>query len=169
MFGGRAKLPIVDIAQSLSHINRFTGHMGQYSVAQHSCLVCDLLGGSYTGLMHDSWESVIGDVATPVKNALNLLGNGVWREFEFGMAKRFAHNWGFCFPLPDVVHEADRTALRIEVASLASNEMKTAMRKAGVEPLYDPQWLIQEVWDPDRSFREFMDRFDTYGPTGRRI
>lgn len=143
--------------------------MGQYSVAQHSCLVCDLLGGSYTGLMHDSWESVIGDVATPVKNALNLIGNGVWRDFEFSMAKRFAHNWGFCFPLPDVVHEADRTALRIEVAYLASNEMKTSMRKAGVEPLYNAEFAIQEVWTPDRSFSEFMSRFQTYGPTGREI
>lgn len=117
--------------------------------------------------MHDSWESAIGDVATPVKNALNLLGNGVWRDFEFGMAKRFAHNWGFCFPLPDVVHEADRMALRIEVASLASNEMKTAMRKAGVEPLYDPDWIIQEIWTPEKSFNEFMERFDRFGPTGR--
>ena len=118
--------------------------------------------------MHDSWESVIGDVATPVKNALNLLGNGVWREFENGMAKRFANNWRFCFPLPQAVHDADRTALRIEVASLSSNEMKTSMRKSGIEPLYSPEWLIQEVWTPDRSFREFMDRFDKYGPTGRR-
>lgn len=117
--------------------------------------------------MHDAHESVIGDVATPVKNALNLIGKGVWREFEFGMAKRFAHNWGFCFPLPDAVHEADRTALRIEVASLASNEMKASLRKLGLEPLYDIEWMIQEVWTPDRAFSEFMDRFNKLGPTGR--
>jgi 5'-deoxynucleotidase YfbR-like HD superfamily hydrolase len=118
--------------------------------------------------MHDAVESITGDVPTPVKNSLNLIGNGVWRNFEFAITKRMSHYWGYTFPFPHTVHEADRTALRIEVASLASNEMKTSLRKLGVEPLYDARWMIQEVWTADRAYAEFMRRFDAYGPTGRR-
>ena len=93
LVGGRMKMTIVEVAHSLSIVNSFNGHIGQYSTAQHSCLVSDLLGGSYCGLMHDGHEAICGDVSTPVKNALNLLGNGVWREFENAIAKRFCHYW----------------------------------------------------------------------------
>jgi hypothetical protein len=160
------KMAIADVAYSLSNVNSFNGHLGQYSTAQHSCLVSDLLGGSYCGLMHDGHEAICGDVSTPVKNALNLLGNGVWREFENAIAKRFCHYWGVTFPFPEEVHKADHLSRRIEVASLASNEMKTSLRKLGLEPLYN-EWMIQEVWTPDRAFNEFMDRFNKLGPTGR--
>jgi len=160
-------MTIAEVAHSLSGVNSFNGHLGQYSTAQHSCLVSDMLGGSYCGLMHDGHEAICGDVSTPVKNALNLLGNGVWREFENAIAKRFCHYWGVTFPFPEAVHKADHLSRRIEVASLASNEMKASLRKLGLEPLYDIEWMIQEVWTPDRAFSEFMDRFNKLGPTGR--
>lgn len=166
--GGKIKIPIEDVAWSLANINRFNGHVGRYSVAQHSCLVSDILGGSFCGLMHDGPESITGDIQTPVKNALNLIGNGIWREFENGITKRFCYHWGVTFPYPQQVHEADALALRIEVACLMRPEAKAAFMKAGIEPLYGSEHTIHEVWSEDRAFTEFMERFDALGPTARR-
>jgi len=60
---------ISTIAFSLSHINRFCGHVGAYSVAQHCVLVSRVLEDEYklAGLLHDASEAYIGDVISPVK------------------------------------------------------------------------------------------------------
>lgn len=69
----------VDIAEGLSRIARFNGHVrsGPYSVAQHSVMGADFLlreTGDETlaaaFLLHDAHEAYIGDIATPVKWAL---------------------------------------------------------------------------------------------------
>lgn len=75
-----------EIAWSLAHINRYTGHsLRAYSVAEHSLLVADIArarGASTLGvlcaLMHDAHECIVGDVTSPVKA---LLGN-LWASFE---------------------------------------------------------------------------------------
>lgn len=75
-----------EIAHSLAHINRFTGHARRaYSVAEHSLLVADMVahdGHGYVAeicaLMHDAHESITGDVATPIKQVLG----GAWARFE---------------------------------------------------------------------------------------
>ena len=61
---------IVDIAFRLSHINRFTGAVGSYSVAQHSLLVALQLPDEHklAGLLHDVSEAYLNDMAKPVKN-----------------------------------------------------------------------------------------------------
>lgn len=168
LMGGKINHTLHEFLTSLTYINRFTGNMGAYTVAQHSCLVSDILGGSYNALLHDAHESIVGDVSTPIKNALNLAGNNVWRDFEHGIAKSFRLHWGVTNPLPPQVKEADHMAMRIEVASLATNYAKSSYMKMGVEPLYNTKWHIQDVWSPDRSYREFMERFEKLGPLGRR-
>lgn len=78
--------PLGEIAHSLAHINRFTGHARRaYSVAEHSLLVADMVAQAGHGqvaqlcaLMHDAHESITGDVATPIKQ---MLGNA-WARFE---------------------------------------------------------------------------------------
>ncbi|AUR81612.1 HD domain protein [Vibrio phage 1.009.O._10N.261.51.C9] len=57
------------IARALSHINRFTGHVGAYSVAQHSVMVARLLPEELklSGLLHDAHESIVGDMSSPLK------------------------------------------------------------------------------------------------------
>ena len=78
---------LTEIAHSLAHINRFTGHASRaYSVAEHSLLVMDIAkyqfhadaGGQLAALMHDAHECIVGDVASPVKEVLGP----VWRAFE---------------------------------------------------------------------------------------
>jgi hypothetical protein len=69
----------VDVAEALARIPRFTGHVrsGPYSVAQHSILGADLLYKQHKEaalaaafLLHDAHEAYMGDIATPVGQAL---------------------------------------------------------------------------------------------------
>lgn len=77
-----AALTIEDVANALAKINRFFGHtVVPWNVAQHSVLTCRLLERTYSlqnvdrevllaALLHDAPESVLGDVATPLKQLL---------------------------------------------------------------------------------------------------
>ena len=60
------------IAFALSHINRYTGHVGSYSVAQHSVIVSRMLPDDLklAGLLHDATEAYLGDVSSPLKALL---------------------------------------------------------------------------------------------------
>lgn len=85
-----------EIAHSLAHINRFTGHASRaYSVAEHSLLVADMVHAAGLGpeaelcaLMHDAHECITGDVASPIKQVLGQ----PWADFEDGVqAALLAH------------------------------------------------------------------------------
>ena len=67
------EVSIFDIAESLSKLSRFNGQLPSfYSVAQHSCLVMELLpqDAKPYGLLHDAHEAYIGDMTRPVSNLL---------------------------------------------------------------------------------------------------
>lgn len=67
-----------DIAHNLNNVNRFCGATERrYSVAEHCVRVHDELVNRnaglcvrLTGLLHDAHEAYMGDIITPVKNAL---------------------------------------------------------------------------------------------------
>jgi len=70
---GEPFTPDIDaIAFALSHINRYTGHVGPYSVAQHCVLVAMQLPPELqlSGLLHDAPEAYIGDISAPLKSLL---------------------------------------------------------------------------------------------------
>lgn len=63
---------IYDLAYALAHTNRFSGHAGEYSVAQHSVYVSEQCPNfPLQGLLHDAHE-VLGmhDWASPVKHLM---------------------------------------------------------------------------------------------------
>lgn len=68
-----SQISIDDIAHHLSQINRFNGATSRpYSVAQHSIYVSMLVPDEIAlfGLLHDAHEAYLGDLNTPLKNAL---------------------------------------------------------------------------------------------------
>ncbi len=77
-----AEIDIDDIYSALSSIKRYTGH-SLFSVADHSCLVADLVEEAFPGnrhatiwaLLHDAHEAYTGDISSPMKMAL-----GKWAE-----------------------------------------------------------------------------------------
>jgi hypothetical protein len=71
----------VDIPEALARIPRFTGHAGAYSVAQHCVLGAELLFAETSRpdlaaafLLHDAHEAYLGDIATPIAEALAIVG-----------------------------------------------------------------------------------------------
>ena len=111
---------IEDMAHSFSRQSRFVGHINRecYSIAQHSVNVsrlCNSQLGKKAGLIHEAEESVLGDIATPVKylgelNAMRLVGrniqNLVYMKF-LGINK-----------LPAEVKEMDKIAFYVEAKHL---------------------------------------------------
>lgn len=72
-----ADVQLPDIAWSLAHTNRYTGHAGTYSVATHSRhvarIVVEVLERpdlELDALLHDAHEAYVGDVSAPLKRAL---------------------------------------------------------------------------------------------------
>lgn len=60
-----------DISHSLAHLCRFNGHTREfYSVAQHSCIVADLVPEEHklAALLHDATEAYLGDMTRHLNN-----------------------------------------------------------------------------------------------------
>jgi len=63
-----ATIDLGDIAFALSHQNRFNGHAGCYSVAEHSVRVSKVCASDpLAGLLHDAAEAYVGDLIRPLK------------------------------------------------------------------------------------------------------
>lgn len=94
---------IGDVAHALARINRFSGHTyDAYSVAQHSCLVADLVAKwgappdvQRQALLHDAPEAYYGDVTSPVAKALDLI------------VERSERGPLYCYPLHELRREID--------------------------------------------------------------
>ncbi len=82
-----------DVPEALARIPRFTGHIaaGPYSVAQHSVLGADalfresknsLLAAAF--LLHDAHEAYLGDIATPIGEAIGQMAGLVLAGIVWG-------------------------------------------------------------------------------------
>ena len=81
-------IDLADIAWALAHTCRFMGHPRRhYSVAEHSINVARLLPEPIKiyGLLHDAHEAYIGDISTPMKQALSAHIGRSW--FEPGLQR----------------------------------------------------------------------------------
>lgn len=113
-----------DVADSLARLCRFTGNLRPglfYSVAQHSDLVRGLTPPPWRlyALLHDAHEFAIGDMSSPLKVALQRLGDGgAWERIETAHAAAVHRAAGLDWPPPReamlAVHHADRVALATE-------------------------------------------------------
>lgn len=113
------EIKIEDIANALGNQCRFTGHMrpgSWYSVLEHECDVANLIrlmGGTvmdqYCGLMHDSTEFGLSDIAAPFKREVS----GYYDKEQL-LWTRIAAKFGLPEKLPDIVKTADWRALFIE-------------------------------------------------------
>lgn len=131
-------IDIRDIAQGLSMLCRYAGHVEQhYSVAQHSVMVCDMLPYDlkFTGLLHDASEAYIVDLPAPVKDRLPE-----YRKLEDKVMKAISSKFGFTYPLPQEVVDVDKWMFRIERSFI--------MKK----------YYIQ-AWDAETAYCQFIDRF----------
>lgn len=108
------KIQLLDIARTLSRINRYNGRTPYpYSVAQHAVLVSYLVPvvHAYDALHHDDEEAYIGDVIKPIKCACV-------KGIEARIRDCLVPVIGLSRVEPTEVHEGDQLALRIEQALL---------------------------------------------------
>lgn len=109
--GQPGDLHLPTIASSLACLNRYTGHVGRYSVATHSVLVSRLCppGLELSGLLHDVCEAFLGDVAAPLKAMIGPR----YAELEDIYLDHVDKTFGTQTRHPDV-KRADMEALQIE-------------------------------------------------------
>lgn len=132
---------LLDIAHGLACENRFNGHTeAPYSVAQHSVVVAMILMHDkhpvpvcLAGLMHDASEAYIKDIPSPIKE--HFPG---YSALEDKWDEVIAAKYGFPYPLPEEVKEADMRALALERRDLFSNSPEEWSALVGIEP---PSWF----------------------------
>jgi hypothetical protein len=113
---------IEEIAHALSNICRYTGHTNKfYSVAEHSVLVSRLVEPRYAlaGLLHDAGEAYLGDVSSPLKALLPA-----YKEIEESVEGAISRYFGFEFPLPPEIKEADKKMYWQERQGIADNGVR---------------------------------------------
>ncbi|OSZ79307.1 hypothetical protein CAP35_13930 [Chitinophagaceae bacterium IBVUCB1] len=116
-------ITISDIANALSKICRFGGHINEfYSVAQHSILVAAMCENDIKmeGLMHDASEAFVGDVIKPLKNIIGKSYDEVEDRFMQVIVEKFELNMASMHR----VKEYDKAALEIEHRHLQLNDNK---------------------------------------------
>lgn len=167
----------LDIAHALSNLCRFTGHVRVfYSVAQHSCLVAEIVRDLCKGaigdecpdvvllgaLLHDAPEAYIGDVSTPLKRALR--GEGQLSEYdaiEERITRTIRDRFGLVWTdwALSIVKRADLIALATEHAALFDGPTP---RSWGFD-LPQPWPYKIEPWPPTMAQVQFLQAFTFYG------
>lgn len=152
-----------DIAYALSHINRFTGHYGQYSVCAHS------VNGAYNFeaegesrlallfLLHDCMEAYTGDISTPVKNLIKQY-SFMYEHMENLIQETIYQALDVAPPTPEeqaaVVH-MDRMMLRLEYQRLAPEVGDLVAADYELPPVA-PNVVMYKFWEA----ADFIERFN---------
>lgn len=141
---------IEDIAYALSHLNRFTGHVGAYNVAEHSWRVSMAVSVKHAmaGLLHDAAEAYIGDVNSPLKSLLPD-----YRKIEARVHDAISTRFGISSTIPDEVHIADRRMYLTECRDLRDG---MGSKRGFLEP-YGHKII---PWRAEDAERLFLQRFE---------
>lgn len=151
---------IDDVSRNLAHINRFTGSTKYpYSVGQHSVYVSLLLEmwgypriTQMIGLMHDSGEAFLNDIAKPLKNMLPD-----YRKIEHKVEKAIFEKYSLPFPMEACIKDADNAVFVAERQQL----------QPGIDCNLDVQAapFIIVPWKPEKCYDEFLKRYYELGGT----
>lgn len=134
-----------DIAHSLSMQCRFNGHTSSfYSVAQHCCLVADLVPAEHQlhALLHDATEAYVGDMVRPLKEAMRdrATYHGatcLYEETEQRVWEAICERFDLIPILPASVKHADLVALATEKRDLMPQHQEPWPCLAGITPAPD--------------------------------
>lgn len=146
---------IEDIANALSNICRFAGHLPEfYSVAQHSVLCSQIVPQEYAfeALLHDAAEAYCQDIPAPLKRLLPD-----YRRIETLVDDLIRSKFGLPLHQSDLVKYADLTMLVTERRDLEIDDGTPWLILEGI-PASD---LIQVVpLRPGQAYGLFMNRFN---------
>lgn len=164
-------IDIEDIANALSKICRFGGHINEfYSVAQHSVMVQKMLRKcpldiQRHGLLHDAEEAYLCDLPSPIKYlddmlpyrriARNFSVNGIYKKFQIFSPDEY---------IPEV-KIADTGALCFEAKTFLTGPTKSWVKDTikdlpeGILDLADEIWedMGKKAWGPNQAKAEFLD------------
>jgi len=150
------------VARSLSHIRRYAGNYSDYTVAQHACLVAEVVlrhGGIppqvLAALHHDDGEIVTSDMPSPVKAWLRTRTDAMdFLEAKLGCAIEARYQVDLRDPL---VRWADKAVFAFEVKRIVPPEARWMY-----EPLPDTGELFMPYnlftpWSADEAYAKYMD------------
>lgn len=167
-----SSVPFHRLVWAISHLNRFTGHIGSYSVAQHSVHVMEIvqlemvlsneppstraldrydsswnLARLRGALLHDLHEAVVGDVSTPLKDAMEELGFDFREKIEARHMEEVLLRWRGV--VDDIVHDADLKMACAEADRFLGGRVGPWSSLAAAD-------ILLECWTPEHAFSEFM-------------
>jgi len=155
----KTPLSITDLAAGLSRICRYTGQLkidedDIYSVGQHSVLASENAppGFEYEALLHDRAESVMNDMASPLKQLLPD-----YKEIEHRVEEATADYYGVPHPMTPECKAIDLRMLCTEKRDLMPGDMaedKWALVQ-DIEPL--PFKIVP--WRPSEARHRFLQRY----------
>jgi 5'-deoxynucleotidase YfbR-like HD superfamily hydrolase len=156
-----AEVDVGDIARALSNQCRFGGNCRvYYSVAQHSCLVADLVAErgadvetQLRALLHDASEAYLVDLPHPLKHRSEL--GRLYAAYEDRLQEMILEHFGLTGSPPPLLKEADRALLATERRAVATEAWHWP-ELDGAEPLE----LEIEAWLPERAHEEFLARYE---------
>ncbi len=148
-----------DVAHSLAHQCRYTGHcLKWYSVAEHCCLLTDYVKeqgrdcfDQYEMLMHDAPEYATGDISRPMKYGIPGLKASL-EHIEVAVSAAF----GTTYPEPNWLRKIDARMIRDERAQ--------NMVDSGNDWNHDklvPLGITLQYWGPTRAKKEFIKRYNS--------
>lgn len=155
----------LDIAHALSQICRYTGHTDDfYSVGEHSIIVHDyMMSVGHTkqecrdGLMHDTDETYLVDLPSPIKHQINGFGDAfkaAAKEIQIAVSKRF----DLTYPEPKIIKEYD-VRLRENELTMLFPRLDERFRHFYGEPLP----IKIKNWSPKKTEYEFLLRLKYHG------
>ena len=160
----RCDVDIIDIAESLSKLCRFSGHTNSfYSVAEHSILLTDWylehgrsetdtspvsIREAVTVLLHDASEAYVSDITSPLKSVLPG-----YVEIEDNIQKVIAEVFNLVDPQPSWLKELDTRIVLDEREQLK----KPSGNDWGIDVA--PLNVKIEGWSPQRARDEFLSMY----------